>query len=969
MTLYYKICICLITCITAFIPVKATQLDIEYFRLNNQLPSTSIQCITQDKEGLIWFGTNEWAAWYDGYTLQKLSTAELHNNLSKKIYCLQNDKYDNMWIGTANGAYRYNKKNGLVEQYRPDPDNKLDKSKIIYSIALSPDKQIYLGTRNGVFTYNENKNSLELFPLFAHHKEFNEAIKSERIAKKIYFDKMGLLWIGTEGNGLVMINIKEQSQSHYKFDPNNINSIPSNFIQNIYEDRFGNLWIATSEGFALYKREQDCFVSYQSTGIKRLVTSVVDDGNKSLIIGTDNGIAIYERTKHIVDWLQNNPTNNLNSLLSNNVSTLYKDRSGVIWIGTSNGVCKLSEKGNIYLFKNIPGDEHSLSHNTILFMQADSHRNGIWLGTGAQGIDFFDMDNQIFSHYNLPPINNNLPQSNRNHILTGLLTKEGKLILGTTSALLSFDPQNKTFQTLAFPPEHQPLKEVYALCESSDGNLWISVLDKGLYMYNAKQDKLTHILLKETPEDKPDIFTNIKIIAEDENHDIWMAFHQGGIACYNTQSGKTKFYTQENTHGLLPDNLIWGIQNLNHNRLGIATASGITFFDLKNRKFILDKKINKIINGAVTSILQEKNGKIWLGSERGIFSVLPSPNNDIIRYSEMDGLQGNIFFYQVKAQLGPYLFFGGDNGFNVIDTQKNIKYTYIPIPAITSIRNGNKLFRIQELDSEKNIPLLKLTTEDKDCIINVSNFSYIKEWRNRFQYQIMPYDTTWYWIDFGKNSIKLPALSSGKYTLLLRSSNTEGKWSNEKEVLKIDITSIWTTIALVTLLLIITLLATFYLLNLKYPKFYKKYNKFKNKNTTKTLKTPQPNIILPKLPDNKTRKIIDALISSMENDHIYTNKRLNKAQLATLINLSESQLSQILKEFFGKGFNDFVNYYRVEAVKRKLQAPQYREYTLLGIGDECGFNSKTSFYRVFKEMTGITPTEYIEQINKDRKQE
>lgn len=151
MALYYKICICLITCITVFIPVKATQLGIEYFRLNNQLPSTSIQCITQDKEGLIWFGTNEWAAWYDGYTLQRLSTVELHNNLSPKIYCLQNDKYDNMWIGTTNGAYRYNKKNRLVEQYRPDPNNKLDKSRIIYSIALSPDKQIYLGTRNGGF--------------------------------------------------------------------------------------------------------------------------------------------------------------------------------------------------------------------------------------------------------------------------------------------------------------------------------------------------------------------------------------------------------------------------------------------------------------------------------------------------------------------------------------------------------------------------------------------------------------------------------------------------------------------------------------------------------------------------------------------------------------------------------------------------------------------------------------------------
>lgn len=147
--------------------------------------------------------------------------------------------------------------------------------------------------------------------------------------------------------------------------------------------------VRRAKRFALYKREQDCFVSYQSTGIKRPVTSIVVTETSPSSSVQINGIAIYERTKHIVNWLQNNPTNNLNSLLSNNVSTLYKDRSGVIWIGTSNGVCKLSEKGNIYLFKNIPGDEHSQSHNTILFMQADSHRNGIWLGTGAQGIRFF----------------------------------------------------------------------------------------------------------------------------------------------------------------------------------------------------------------------------------------------------------------------------------------------------------------------------------------------------------------------------------------------------------------------------------------------------------------------------------------------------------------------------------------------------------------------------------------------------
>jgi len=56
----------------------------------------------------------------------------------------------------------------------------------------------------------------------------------------------------------------------------------------------------------------------------------------------------------------------------------------------------------------------------------------------------------------------------------------------------------------------------------------------------------------------------------------------------------------------------------------------------------------------------------------------------------------------------------------------------------------------------------------------------------------------------------------------------------------------------------------------------------------------------------------------------------------------------------------------VEAVKEKLKDPKYKDITLMGVADECGFNSKTSFYRVFKEVTGITPADYLEQLKNKR---
>jgi AraC-like DNA-binding protein len=75
-------------------------------------------------------------------------------------------------------------------------------------------------------------------------------------------------------------------------------------------------------------------------------------------------------------------------------------------------------------------------------------------------------------------------------------------------------------------------------------------------------------------------------------------------------------------------------------------------------------------------------------------------------------------------------------------------------------------------------------------------------------------------------------------------------------------------------------------------------------------------------------------------------------------------LSQIINEYYQQNFFDFVNSYRIEAVKSKLQKPDYDAYSLLAIAYECGFGSKSSFNRIFKNITGQTPTQYKKNLQK-----
>jgi AraC-like DNA-binding protein len=78
------------------------------------------------------------------------------------------------------------------------------------------------------------------------------------------------------------------------------------------------------------------------------------------------------------------------------------------------------------------------------------------------------------------------------------------------------------------------------------------------------------------------------------------------------------------------------------------------------------------------------------------------------------------------------------------------------------------------------------------------------------------------------------------------------------------------------------------------------------------------------------------------------------------VGIPRHQLSQAINSCYTGNFFDLINDYRIEAFKQFASQPEKRHLSLLGIAQEAGFNSKASFYSVFKKKTGMTPSEYLE---------
>ena len=116
------------------------------------------------------------------------------------------------------------------------------------------------------------------------------------------------------------------------------------------------------------------------------------------------------------------------------------------------------------------------------------------------------------------------------------------------------------------------------------------------------------------------------------------------------------------------------------------------------------------------------------------------------------------------------------------------------------------------------------------------------------------------------------------------------------------------------------------------------------------------------LNEKQIEELTTTVFQYLKNKKPYLNPDFSLQMMAEDLNISRHKLSEAINNGQKKNFYKLINEFRVEEVKEMLVNQAFSYYTVLGIGLECGFNSKTSFNRIFKEETGLTPTEYKRTI-------
>ncbi len=108
-------------------------------------------------------------------------------------------------------------------------------------------------------------------------------------------------------------------------------------------------------------------------------------------------------------------------------------------------------------------------------------------------------------------------------------------------------------------------------------------------------------------------------------------------------------------------------------------------------------------------------------------------------------------------------------------------------------------------------------------------------------------------------------------------------------------------------------------------------------------------------------KIIENVALHLKENKSYLNPEINLKKFAKEVNLTERSISRAINRIENKNFNNYINHYRVEEFKRLLATDQYKKYSISAIADEVGFSSRASFYKNFKEIVGISPSDFVKK--------
>ena len=807
-----------------------SQYDFDKLSIDDGLTSSSANSILQDKNGFIWIGTWNGLNRYDGkevITYQPVfrDSSSLSN---REITTLCEASDGIIWIGTSFGLSSLNPKTNIFTHYDFDYN--------VTAIFEDSEKKIWVGTSNSGLRLIDPQSG-----------ENTQYLDTESI-NHIYEDSRHEFWIATN-YGLLNFNRQSKRFQRYLKNPRShprfINSYP--YVEDIAESSDGFLWVASN-----------------NQGIFRLEIPM----NRENLIVTD-----FTPTEGV---------RNVYALSANNIEF---DQKGNLWIGTwGNGVYmydarELNKKNgprNVHVYRNSITDPFSLGGNDNISTIYADKQGQLWIASSV--INITNINANGISRYNTQTFNNGILENTWVNCISS--NKQGELWVGTQDGILIYDHKLQGYQKKSFVPNNLLNKSnerypgsIKSILFDDDGNLWIGSDNAGVIFHpkqpNNEYSRNSTITLNQNT--LPSIHTNdINQIIESKHlrNTVWIASNNNGLLkCERVNNHfNLQQFSSGNTKHSLSHYTIRAIAEDGEGRIWIGTQNGLNCLDPKTNTvqqfYYSENDINSINNNIINVIYVDSNDDIWIGSNSGINKVIFGTDslnyknidfksfsqnkflnseiiqniveddhkniwlgvyNGIVKFNiEQETVEEEVFVKEYsrvkigrlsscKQDDGSFLF-GGGNGFLTFHPDNIGSKTDAPKVQLTNLMIFNKPVGIGDTIDHKILlkqsitytDTLALSYKHKVVTLFFSIMDFNAPDKTEFAYYLDGFDKDWNFVK-SRNSATYTDIPPGKYTFKVKGANSSGIWTAEPRELLIIISPPWwrTTIAYAALLILV----------------------------------------------------------------------------------------------------------------------------------------------------------------------
>ena len=774
------------------------------------MPDDSAYAILQDSRGIIWIGTRDGLARYDGYqfTVYQPDPGDANSLSHDDVRALVEDEHGNLWVGTENGGLnKFNLATGQFTHYPHDPDNPNSLSNNrIRKLLLGANGDIWIGTDRGLNQFNP---TTETFTHYLPDPDDPNTVRNDR-AWNIDIDQDGMIWLGIHG-GVDRLNPTTGEVTHFIISEELAEGRGAS--SRIFVDDEGLIWLGTPQGLAMFDPTSETFTQYenQPEGLsEHTILTVFRDRLGLVWIGSWGG-GLFEFDPQ-TEQFRHHESNDLvdGRLLGDAVEAIYQDQEGLLWIGTRDGLNILNPRHrqfqNYYHEPDNPNGVNSAGVRALKY----SEDGTIWLGT-SDGLTRFDRQNQRWTHY--ASERDNPDALIDNNIYDLCFDPEGALWIFTRRGVSQFDPvteQFKGYESSDDPAENALTHNFAQRCHiDKQGIIWIGLREEGLDRFDPNSGEFTNY---SHDPDNPDSLSNNGIFAiyEDSQGSLWIG----------TVQGLNRFHPEKETFSrYLYEGIPLAIDAIvedQNGRLWVGTALGLYALNLEGEILAHYTTENGLPDNNVKDLQITPDGELWLVTNTALIKFDPEAETFDL-FDEADGVPSSQLLRSTSYQTEDgEMLFGGD-GTLVTFFPENIQGNSFEPPLILSdMRLFNELVEPGEgallqqpiwMGSDE----ITLAYDQNFLSFDFAALSYTAPANNRYRYRLQGLSDSWNEVASDRRIATFTSIPPGNYTLQIQGSNNNGVWSQNELAIPVVVTPPWWQTVWFQTAVILTLLAILYL--------------------------------------------------------------------------------------------------------------------------------------------------------------